>query len=269
MVSYIVQLAQGTLRLIDEVERAQIPDQYIARLRRVVPECRTLVDEVERLDPRDFLPDSQHEYIQAKIDMELWVKQWAPEDTGGTCVNQFFQQPQSREEIRNPLKRIIAVLDKYGGEGWRMRTRSFSFLKDKGLRDIIERDYRELTLVLFPGGAWKSTVIMAGSILEAILFDILGSDPKVNAKALASLVAPKDKHGVVMPLEDWRLAYLISVAADIGLLPSDRAATFDQVLRDYRNFVHPKKEIRSGHPCGEGEAQLAVGGLNAVCDILK
>ncbi len=163
--------------------------------------------------------------------------------------------------IRSLLKRVIAVLDKYGGEGWRAQTRSFSFIKDNDLRQIIERDYKELVLVLFPGGAWKSTVIMAGSILEAILFDTRASDAVVKAKALASPMIPKGA------MEDWRLENLIKVAADIGVLPAKRAMTFDQVLRDYRNFVHPKKEIRSGHPCQEGEAQLAIGGLNAVCDV--
>jgi hypothetical protein len=114
-----------------------------------------LVEELRRLDPRDFLPDARYEFIVARLDVKLWIKQWIPGDTG-SFVNQFNQQPQSRAEIRSLLKRIIAVLDKYGGEGWRAQTRSFSFLKDKGLREIIERDYKELTLVLFPGGAWKS-----------------------------------------------------------------------------------------------------------------
>ena len=266
MVNYVAQLAQGILRLMDEVEKSMGPtadsSALSTRLRRVVPECSTLVEEVRRLDPRDFLPDARYEFIVARLDMELWVKQWNPGDTG-SFVNQFNQQPQSRAEIRNLLKQVIAVLDKYGGEGWRAQTRSFSFLKDQGLREIIERDYKELVLVLFPGGAWKSTVIMAGSILEAILFDVLASDPAVNAKALGSPVAPKG------PMEDWRLENLIKVAADIGVLPAKLATTFDQVLRDYRNFVHPKKEIRSGHPCREGEAQLAIGGLNAVCDLLE
>jgi hypothetical protein len=71
------------------------------------------------------------------------------------------------------------------------------------LKGIIERDYKELTLVLFPGGAWKSTVIMAGSILEAILFDLLGSDPATQAKAMASQAAPKYK-GTVRPMECQR-----------------------------------------------------------------
>jgi len=266
MVNYIIQLAQGTLAIMDDVEKRMGPtadsSALSTELRRVVPMCATLVEEVRRLDPRDFLPDARYEFLVARLDLELWLKQWNPGDTG-SFVNQFNQEPKSRPAIRNLLKRIMAVLDKYGGEGWRAQTRSFSFIKDADLRQIIERDYKELALVLFPGGAWKSTVIMAGSILEAILFDVLAADPATRTKAQASPVAPKG------PMEDWRLEYLIKVAADIGVLPAKRALTFDQVLRDYRNFVHPKKEVRSGHPCREGEAQLAIGGLNAVCDLLE
>jgi hypothetical protein len=65
---------------------------------------------------------------------------------------------------------------------------------------------------------------------------------------------------------DWTLHDMIEVAADIGLIPNDRSKTFDQVLRDYRNFVHPKKEVRAGHPCTEAEAMMAKGALDGVCN---
>jgi hypothetical protein len=39
-------------------------------------------------------------------------------------------------------------------------------------------------------------------------------------------------------------------------------------LRDYRNFVHPKKELRAQHPCTEAEALMSVGALEGVCNIL-
>jgi len=266
MVHYMIQLGQGILQIMEDVEKsmgATADSRTLsANLRRVVPQVSTLVEEVRRLDPRDFLPDARYEFVVARLDLELWSKQWNPGDTG-SFVNQFNQTPQSRAGIRQLLKRVIAVLERFGGDGWRAQSRSFSFIKDDELRHIIERDYRELVLVLFPGGAWKSTVIMAGSILEAILFDVLASEPATKAKALACFAAPKGS------MEEWRLEHLIKVAADIGALPAKRILTFDQVLRDYRNFVHPKKELRSGHPCQEGEAQLAIGGLNAVCDLLE
>jgi hypothetical protein len=216
--------------------------------------------ELAQLDAQDFVHAARCEFLLTHLDLGEWVRRW-PVHESGQFVNAFNQDPSSRERTKNLMKRTIAVLEKYGGEGWRATTRSFAFVKDQDLRDIIERDYKELTLVLFPGRAWKSTVVMAGSILEAILFDLF-SDPAIDAKALASAAGQKVKK------KDWGLDDLITIAAEIGVLPPKRADTFDQVLRDYRNFVHPKKEIRAGHPCGEGEAQLAIGGLNAVCDHL-
>ncbi len=251
MVRYIVQIATGIIDLIGQQDK----------WRSILPHCQALFDELYRLDPRDFLPEARYEFIVARLDLGGWDKAWSSRP--GDFLNQYIHDNRSQQELRELMARVVAVLNKYGGEGWRAKTRSFSFLKDKDLREIIERDYKELTLVLFPGGAWKSTVIMAGSILEAILFDILSTDPAINAKAMATPLAAKG------PMEDWKLEKLIEVAGDIGVLPAKRVDTFDQVLRDYRNFVHPKKEIRSGHPCGEGEAQLAIGGLNAVCDILE
>jgi hypothetical protein len=69
--------------------------------------------------------------------------------------------------------------------------------------------------------------------------------------------------------DEWRLVNLIEVAVDLGLLPQDRADTIDQVLREYRNFVHPRKELKAAHPCTEAEAYLAKGALDGVCNQLE
>jgi hypothetical protein len=108
---------------------------------------------------------------------------------------------------------------------------------------------------------------MAGSILEAILFDVL-VNPKYYNSAMASTKAPKDKQGSVLDLcmNDWKLTFLIDVATDIGLIPVQRADSIDQILRDFRNFVHPRKEIKSRFPCDEAEALLAKGALDSICN---
>ena len=62
---------------------------------------------------------------------------------------------------------------------------------------------------------------------------------------------------------------LILVAEDIGKLPSENAKAIDQILRDYRNFVHPNKEVRAQHPCTEAQALMAKGALDAVCNYLE
>jgi hypothetical protein len=52
-------------------------------------------------------------------------------------------------------------------------------------------------------------------------------------------------------------------------MPQARAASIDQVLRDYRNFVHPRKELKAAHHCTEAEATLAKGALDVVCNHLE
>src|SRR5437899_5966906 len=140
--------------------------------------------------------------------------------------------------------KIVHIFEHFRGQGSGGISRTFSFIADAELLQIVERDYAELTLKLFPAGAWKSTVIMAGSILEAVLFDRV-ADAKWNSTALASAKVPLDKKTrSKRPMDEWTLENLIDIAGDIGLLPKDPANTIHQVLRDYRNFVHPKKEIR-------------------------
>jgi hypothetical protein len=181
----------------------------------------------------------------------------------------------NRDSLKTTLQRLLPVLDHYRGEGSWGGTRSFPLIADPELRDIIERDYRELAIVLFPAGAWKSCVVMAGSILEAILLDLLTQDLAHVTQAMGSLKAPKKgKKGPVKDItkgsldEEWTLANLIDVAGDLGLLPAMDVKAIHQMLRDYRNFVHPRKEKKAAHPCTEAEAMLAKGALDAVCNHL-
>jgi hypothetical protein len=257
MVAYLIKLANGIVALLDDQDNLRSITRYASALSK----------ELKKLDPRDFICEAQYDFIVAMLELDDWVLRWSKDV--GDFLNEYIRKPHGNKEVKQKMEKIVGILEKYGGEGWRSQTRSFSFIKSNELRAIIERDYKELILVLFPGRAWKSTVIMAGSILEASLYDLLTSDPSQKAKALASPVAPKKINGKVLRVEDWKLEGLIKVASDIAVLPKNRADTFDQVLRDYRNFVHPRVEIKSAHPCREGEAQLAIGGLNAICDILE
>ena len=103
--------------------------------------------------------------------------------------------------------------------------RSFAWLTNIDLRKIVERDFRELTLVLFPSGAWKSSVVLAGSILEAILYDRLTRDGSWVAKAMSATKAPKKRGGIVKDIaanaeeDEWKLAFLIKVASELAVRP--------------------------------------------------
>jgi len=85
--------------------------------------------------------------------------------------------------------------------------KDFDFISDPVLRNILERDYEEIQRD-FLSSCWKSTIILAGSSIEAILLDTLNQD---SASALSSEKAPKGKKD----LSKWNLSDLINVAVDI------------------------------------------------------
>ncbi len=215
-----------------------------------------LAEELDRIDPREFPPGARFEFVKIRtISRNLAKSKGAVQMLKKTPVI-------GNVPIPTFTKRLIDILDTYSGEGSAKTTRSFGFIVNEDLRTIIERDYRELNLLLIPSGAWKSAVILAGSILEAILYDVTNNRPNFREKASNSPKAPKS------PIEFWKLGEAIEVSVDIGLLPMDRANTIDQVLRGYRNFVHPKKEGKMAYKCSEAEAFLAKGALDTVCNHL-
>jgi hypothetical protein len=140
---------------------------------------------LERLDPRDFEPVAQADFLRVRANLALFagLPNLGSGVSGSTFQHHFAQAKR--------------VLDSYRGIGSGGVSRQFPFLSNKDLRPIIERDYADLRVKLFPSGAWKSAVIIAGSILEAILFDRL-LDAKWNASALVIAKAPRNRGSVIV-----------------------------------------------------------------------
>ena len=253
MVQYIKELAAETLERIKQRESLFVVNLHF----------KALMNEIARLDPRDFLAAAQYRFVKNTLSLgrSQSLCEQLQQKAGGPNEAMIKQ-------LNDSLSDIISTLDCYGGTDSHLKYREFPFIKDPDMRGMIERDYRELSSKLMPSGAWKSAVVMAGSILEAVLLDYLSSDPAREALAKGSPKAVDNK-GRVAPIKEWKLERLIDVACDIGLLSSDRAATIHIVLRDYRNFVHPLKEKRAKHACGEPEALMSFGCLQGICDTLK
>jgi hypothetical protein len=172
--------------------------------------------------------------------------------------------------------KVAILLDSYAGEGTGAKKRDFSFVADPAVRSIVERDYRELAIRALPDGSWKSTVILAGSILEAVLYDLLTKEPTLSASAMTSSEAPtKKKGGPVKDItkhtrdEQWSLNDLIKVACDLKLLPHKDEQAIHLVLRDYRNFIHPRLEAKMGIRISEGHATASKGMLDIILDHLS
>jgi len=244
MVQYLLELLKDLEKVLNTTSAGISGPLKYKQLLEVVAE------ELYRLDPLDFPPDSRLDFVRLRKFLQCLASQSI--STGTTW--------------RKPASDLITVLETYGGQGSRSFAKNFSFVSDAQLQTIIDRDYRELSMILLPSGAWKSTVVLSGSILEALLQDALTKNTAILSKAEKSPKAPVDK---VLDKGEWTLHNLIEVTVDLKILPLDRSKAIDQILRDYRNYVHPKKEIRSKYPCTEAEALLSKGALDAVINILS
>lgn len=105
---------------------------------------------------------------------------------------------------------------------------NFNFITDENFRLILKRDFEELDICL-ESKSTKSVLILSGSIIEAILIDYFSNfpPPEIAAKKILS----------------YDLSTLIELAFEKKLIS---AATKDlsTVVRNYRNLIHPGREVR-------------------------
>ncbi len=144
------------------------------------------------------------------------------------------QPVQADAIVRKAVKRNVPiVLD-------------LDFVCSEELRKILQRDIAELNAACSQGleKTAKICMVLCGSIAEALLLDRLSGDSAASVKAACSLPAnqrPKSPND----LEEWCLSDMLNVALRLTppLLPEDAAAGAHQ-LRQWRNLIHPGRELR-------------------------
>lgn len=214
---------------------------------------KQILAELERLNALDFEPDKRGEFLIVKGKFDRLVHPKGHETPTGEKVNAALDS----------LKKVLAY---YAGHGSHLEGKPFTFLSDPELIEIIKRDYRELYLRLHPSGSWKSTVVLAGSILEAILFDILASPRFASSADSAARALPRYSGMGPIAQMRWTLEALIDVSVTLGIIRRTESNLIHQTLRDFRNYIHPSKEKRKGLALTENEAGIAIHSLNLMID---
>lgn len=123
---------------------------------------------------------------------------------------------------------------------------------------IIECRFNE-ALSAMGAGAYLSTILLCGSVLEAVLLGAAQKDPVRFNRASAS---PKAADGRIKRFHEWSLAQLIDVACEIGMLKPD-VKKFSHGLRDFRNYIHPYQQMVSGFTPDEHTAKVCLQVLKA------
>jgi hypothetical protein len=108
-------------------------------------------------------------------------------------------------------------------------------------------------------GAYLSTILLCGSVLEAVL---LGAAQKEPARFNRATASPKAADGSVKRFHEWSLAQFIDAACEAGLLKPD-VKKFSHGLRDFRNYIHPYEQMLSGFSPDEHTAKVCFQVLKA------
>jgi hypothetical protein len=91
--------------------------------------------------------------------------------------------------------------------------------------------------------AWWTTSV--GGLLEALLLARINREKDKSAVFKAKAAPKIAKTGTVKPLADWMLNDFIQVLSELKLITVSATAV-GAVLRDYRNYIHPQKQLSHG-----------------------
>ena len=101
--------------------------------------------------------------------------------------------------------------------------------------------------------AYLAATVMAGSLLEGVLFFLLQKNRKV---AYQCSCAPTNKDGKVKNLDLWKLGEMIGVAHELGWIGHE-VKKLSEPVRDFRNSIHLAKQLENGEGSGHEIADIA------------
>lgn len=115
--------------------------------------------------------------------------------------------------------------------------------------------------VCFENGAYLAVVILCGSTLEGLLYEVAKGHPADYNRAKA---APTNE-GKVRPFPQWTLNDLLNCSRELGLLGED-VTKFCHAVREFRNYIHPQQQVAENFRPRKVTAQVARQVLRAAID---
>lgn len=117
----------------------------------------------------------------------------------------------------------------------------FDFIHEKKFKTILERDYEELSNCISVQAS-KATLILSGSIVEAVLTDYF----------IENLPTGKSKNDILKS----NLGNLLEYAESDNLI-TKKEKQLGIIIKDYRNLIHPGKEVRTSEEFDFETAKLS------------
>ena len=127
-------------------------------------------------------------------------------------------------------------------------------IPDEQMQTILIARWNESVACIMADAPLAATVMMGG-LLEALLLARVNSEGNKESVFRAAH-APKDKDaGKTLPLNKWTLRHYIDVAHELHWI-SQTARDVGEVLGDYRNYIHPYKQLSRGVTLKRADAEI-------------
>lgn len=122
------------------------------------------------------------------------------------------------------------------------------------MRDILTRRWNECATCV-RANAHLAAIVMMGGLLEA-LFVARANKMSDKTPLVSAANAPKDRTtGRTTNYQDWMLDSYIKVGFELGWITESAKDVADK-LKEYRNFIHPAKELRYGVILGFNDSSM-------------
>ena len=124
---------------------------------------------------------------------------------------------------------------------------------DPAMQAILGRRWDEVHRCI-AGKAFLAATVMMGGLLETLLLARINVSPD-TAKVFTAGKAPRDKHGKTLGVGDWKLINMVEVAHELTWITKS-AKDVGNVLREFRNYIHPHKEHTDGISIVDEDARM-------------
>ena len=148
--------------------------------------------------------------------------------------------------LANPAARVATTSESPPG---------FSALTaDPSMQAILNRRWEEVQQCI-GAGAYLAATVMMGGLLETLLLARINVT-KNKAPIFTAKSAPRDKATKqTLLLADWKLVNMVEVAHEVGWITKS-AKDVSNVLREFRNYIHPHKEHTDGVEIAAEDARM-------------
>lgn len=212
-----------------------------------------IVDLVQQI-PDQLIALEGHEYaalITGLAAVRTAISRWQEQGKASLIYITAFNDLSPIFLIRQGLS---SCPDEFPSPG----TAALDFISDQELRESVRTDISTTNTAL-SNGEWKATTVLAGSVVEALLLWALQQHGLTDVLDAVGTLVAKDilKRNPGKNLETWDLHSYIEVAVELDLI-SVEAATQARLAKDFRNLIHPGRELRLGQTCDRGTALAAL-----------